>query len=268
MARRVSVYLSASITMLLICMAVLGPSIAPYSPSFAQPLRQFASPGPDHWLGLDGLGRDTWSRVLWGAQSTLAGAAVATLIAMGIGLVVGGIAGLGGGWIDQVVVHILDLFLAIPGLILALIFVALLGAGYLQVALAVGFSFIPSASRLIRASVLTIRSQQYVAISYALGADLWWVAHRHVLRNILGTILAYMAVIFAWALLNGAALDFLGLSGDLAVPTWGRMMNEGRAYLREAPLAVLAPGAAIMLAVLCVMGLTDEWRRQWLRLGR
>jgi len=252
----------------LLLFSAIGPFIAPYSPTDAQPLKQNSPPDSEHLLGRDGLGRDTWSRLLWGAQGTLGSAALATLIATLGGVALGSVAGAFGGIVDQVVVHTLDMLLAIPGLLLALLILSLMGDGLLQVSLSIGLSLMPAASRLVRATVLDVRSRGYVESAYALGGDTWWVVRHHILRNSIAAITSYASIILAWSILNVAAFDFLGLSGDLSIPGWGRMLNDARSYIHVSPMAFLAPGFAIVISVLSITELSFEWQKHWWKLGQ
>jgi peptide/nickel transport system permease protein len=150
--------------------------------------------------------------------------------------------------------------LAFPGLLLALVMVAVLGDGRWQVALAVGLSLAPIYARVVRAAVLSVRVELYIEAAYALGASRWRVMWRHMFPNAMSQITAMATVIFAWALVNGAALDFLGVTGSPSAPSWGRMINEGRAYLGIAPWIAVAPGLMLTLSVVSVMGMSDAWR--------
>lgn len=240
--------------------AVFAPQIAFFDPLYAEPLHQFAPPAGKHWLGLDQLGRDVASRLIWGTRHSLWSAMLSTGVAIALGLAAGGTAGAIGGWVERLLMRCVDVLLSLPGLLLALVFVALLGEGSWQVAAAVGLALAPTYARLVRAAMLSVREELYIEATYALGASRWRVLWRHMLPNALRQITAMATVVFAWALMNGAALDFLGLAGSPSVPSWGRMINEGRAFLSLAPWIAVAPGVMLTLSVVSVMGLSDSWR--------
>lgn len=244
----------------LACVAVFAPQIARFDPLYAEPLRQFAPPTGEHWLGLDQLGRDVASRLIWGTRHSLWSAIQSAAIAIVLGMAAGGASGAIGGWVERFLMRFVDVLLSLPGLLLALVFVAVLGEGTWQVAGAVGLALAPTYARLVRAAVLSVREELYIEAVYALGASHWRVLWRHLLPNALRQITAMGTVIFAWALMNGAALDFLGVAGSLSDPSWGRMINEGRLYLSAAPRVAIAPGVMLTLSVVSVMGLSDSWR--------
>jgi len=257
---------AAGMWVLLILIAVLAPRVAPYDPTSTQAGAPFESPSAVHALGTDELGRDIWSRFLSGSTATLGG----SLLALGIATAIGSLLSLsalqGYQRADQVIGYILDVLLAFPGLLVALIAVSVLGQGTVQVSLAVGLSLAPPFARLMRGAIRGIMHQPFISAVHALGADRWWVASRHVLRNILPQMLSVMAVLLAWALLDCAALEFLGLAGPPELATWGGMIGVGRAYMREAVWEVLAPGLALAASVLALM-LAGDLRRTLGQLG-
>ncbi len=240
--------------------AVFSAQLAPFDPQFAEPLRQFTPPTSQHWLGLDQLGRDVASRVIWGTRSSLLSALASTGIAVLLGAAAGGAAAAIGGWVEWLLMRLVDILLSFPGLLLALVVSAVLGQGQWQVAAAVGLSLAPTYARFVRAAMLSIREQLYVEAAYGLGASRWRVLWRHMLPNAMGQIATMGAVVFAWALSSGAALDFLGLAGSPSAPSWGRMISEGRAYLSLAPWIAVAPGTMLTVSVVSMMGLSRSWR--------
>lgn len=246
---------------LLALAALLAPLLAPGGPSGAPVGEAFVTPGDGHPLGTDHLGRDVFSRTVWGARNTLGAALLAGSIALAGSVLVGSVASMIGGWVDRVLMRGADVLLAFPSLLLALVIIAILDIGLWQAAVAVGLALVPVYARLIRAAILAVRTRPFVDVARTLGGDTLWVLRRHILPNIAGEIAAFASVMLAWSLLNLAALDFLGVSGGPSVPTWGRILGEGRPYLREAPWIALPPGMLLTLAVLAVMGLSDAWRR-------
>ncbi len=248
-----------AILWLVVLAAVCAP-LLPADPVRTNPPDQFLAPGVRYWLGSDQFGRDVLSRTLWGARASLTAAALAAAIALGLGVLGGSLAGTFGGTLDWALMRLVDVLLAFPGLLLALLLVALLGTGQWQAALAVGLSLAPPCSRMVRAAILTERVRPYVEAARVAGASWWRIAWRHMLPNVAGQLIVFASVIYAWSLLNMATLDFLGVTGSPSWPTWGRMLAEGRAYLREAPWIAFAPGILLTLSVMAVMGLGDAWR--------
>ncbi len=223
---------------------------------------QFLAPGAAHPLGTDSRGQDVLLRSLWAARNSFAAAALTTGVVLGLAVVFGSLSGMAGGVVDWALMRGVDVFLAFPGLLLALALVAVLDTGVWQAAVAVGIALTPTYTRLIRAAVLAVRSQTYVQAAHTLGGSTVWIIWRHVLPNVAGEIGVFATVIYAWSLLNLSALEFLGVSGSPSTPTLGRMLSEGRAYLRVAPWIALVPGVVLTLSILAVISLSDAWRRQ------
>ncbi|MBN1311421.1 MAG: ABC transporter permease [Anaerolineae bacterium] len=242
----------------LIALALFAPCLASFDPLYADPLNQFAPPVREHPLGLDQLGRDVLSRVIWGARSSLLAAALSTVFAIGLGLAIGGAAGLLGGWVEGFLMRSVDILLAFPGLLLALVAITILGDGWWQAAIAVGLSLAPLYARLVRAAMLSVREELFIEAVYALGSSHWRMLWCHLLPNAMRQLTAMATVVYAWALMNGAALDFLGVTGSPSIPSWGRMISEGRAFLNIAPLIAVVPGVMLTFSVVAVMGLSDS----------
>lgn len=244
----------------LVVLAAACAPLLPADPLHTNPPDQFLAPGAKHWLGTDQFGRDVLSRTLWGARVSLTAAALAAAIALGLGVLGGSLAGAFGGAPDWMVMRLVDVLLAFPSLLLALLLIALLGVGQQQAALAVGLSLAPPCSRMVRAAILTERVRPYVEAARVAGAGWWRIGWWHILPNVAGQLIVFASVIYAWSLLSMAALDFLGVTGSPSWPTWGRMLAEGRTYLREAPWIAFAPGTLLTLSVMAVTGLGDAWR--------
>jgi peptide/nickel transport system permease protein len=250
----------ALVLFVILTLAFAAPLIAPYKPLEGDPYRQFLSCRADHWLGTDHLGRDVLSRVLWGARVSLFSAILATGLASLVGIVIGGIAGGVGGLLDRILMRGVDVLLAFPSLLLALALVVVFDQGQWQAALAIGLALSLPLSRMVRASILVVRSEPYLESARALGAGPLWIVVRHIFPNIVDHLLSHLSVIFAWSLLNMAALDFLGVTGAISTPTWGRMIAEGRPFLRDAPSIALAPGFLLTLTVVAATGVGDSWK--------
>ena len=218
---------------------------------------QLLPPGRGHWLGTDPFGRDILSRLLWGGRRTLGVAGAAVLITVSAGLLLGLLAGFYGAMVGEVIMRIMDVMLAFPGLLLILGFVALLGAGSTTLAIAVGLTGVPVFSRVVRSAVLSVRGELYLEAAQAIGCRNGRVILRHILPNTMGTITTFATVQFGWAILSTSAMSFLGLGESPSIPEWGAMLNLGRGYLRGAPWVSAAPGLAITLTVLLVNILGD-----------
>ena len=229
---------------------LLAPRLAPAGPSIVDPAHALLPPGPGNPLGTDFLGRDILARLLWGGRWTLRMGALALMAAVGLGLPVGLAAGSLGGRTDAVLMRLVDALLAFPGLLLALAAVAILGTGLTAVAMAVGLAAAPPYARVVRSIALEVRGQPYVEAARAVGCSPWRIAVRHILPNALPALIAFAATQLGWILLNGAALNFLGLGVPPGTPEWGLMLADGRGYLRDAPWASVFPGLALTLTVL------------------
>ncbi len=251
----------AIVLLVVLAAAILAPLLTPYDPSQTAPDDQFIAPDRAHPLGTDQLGRDVLSRTLYGARNSLTGATLSTMIALLLGLITGGLAGVFGGQIDWMLMRIVDIALALPGLLLALALVAVLDTGPVQIAIAVGVALMPVYSRLIRAAILSVRNNLFIEATYALGGGRWRIIWRHLLPNVLGEAITFATLIYAWSLLNIATLDYLGLGGSLSLVTWGRMLSEGQTYLRVAPWIALSPGGMLTLTVIAMTGVSDAWRQ-------
>lgn len=230
--------------------AGLAPFLAPAGPLAADTTRGLLPPGPGGLLGTDLLGREVLTRLLWGGRWTLEMGLLALAVAVGLGLPTGMVAGTFGGRTEAVLMRLVDALLAFPSLLLAMAVVALLGPGVGSVAVAVGLAAAPAYARVARSAALEVRAQPYVDAARALGGSEWRVLVRHVLPNAAPALVAFAATQLGWVLLNGAALNFLGLGAPPGTPEWGAMLVEGRGYLRDAPWVSAFPGLALTLTVL------------------
>lgn len=230
--------------------AGLAPLLAPAGPLAADTTRTLLPPGPGGPLGTDSLGRDVMTRLLWGGRWTFGMGLTGLTIAVGLGLPTGLLAGFFGGRIETTLMRLADALLAFPGLLLAMAVVALMGPGWESVAIAVGIAAAPAYARVARTATLQVLAQPYVEAAQAVGCSAWRILTRHVLPNAAAPLLAFAATQLGWVLLNGAALNFLGLGAPPGAPEWGAMLAEGRGYLRDAPWASGFPGMALTLTVL------------------
>ena len=230
--------------------ALLAPWLAPHDPFGVDLARSLQPPGEAAWLGTDEQGADILSRLLYGARiSLLVGLSAVTASAL-IGVMMGLIAGYGGGWLDLLLMRIVDVFLAFPGLLLAIALAAMLGPGLSNVVIALSALGWTGFARLARGQVLAVREQEHVLAARALGAGAWRIMLRHILPNILAPVLVQASFAVAGAILAEASLSFLGLGAPPGTPSWGAMLAEGKHVLIEAPHVSVPPGLAIAAVVL------------------
>ncbi len=252
----------AGVVMLLLL--VLGATFAPVLVAYSPTATDFGSlqqgPSAKHWFGTDQLGRDIFSRVLYGARVSLAAGLISVLIALLLGGLMGLIAGYYGGWIDDVLMRLTDAMLAFPFLVLAIALAAVLGPSLQNTMLAIGVVTTPVFARLIRGQVLAERPRDYVQAAVAIGGGDSRIIVRHLLPNILGPLIVQVSLSTATAVLAEATLSFLGLGVQPPTPSWGSMLNDARGYLSQAPHMALFPGLAIFLAVLAFNLIGDGLR--------
>lgn len=247
------------LTLLLILLAIFGPSLAPMGPTDIDLRAKLTAPGAVgagsttmHWLGTDNLGRDTLSRMLYAAQVTVVIAALAVVLSTAIGVVLGIASGYFGGWIDMVLMRIVDIQLAFPMLLLAITVIAVFGSGIPILIFVFVLAGWVRYVRVIRAQTLVLKQAQFVEAARSLGADHWGIIRRHISPNLLTEIIILVNLEIGRIILVESSLSYLGLGVQPPWPTWGNMLNEGRQYLQTAWWVVTFPGAAIMLTVLGV----------------
>lgn len=221
---------------------------------------RFIPPCPQHPFGTDNLGRDIFSRIVYGCRTSLTISISAVAISCVAGVLVGSIAGYFGGVVDNVLMRIVDIMLAVPKLLLAMSIVAAFGLGTQNLILAIGIGSIPGFARIVRASVLSLKDQEFVEASRAIGAGSWRIITGHVLPNCFAPIIVQASMQIASAILNTAGLSFIGLGIKPPVPEWGSMLSAGRAYLRDHWYIVTFPGLAIMITVFAFNLLGDGLR--------
>lgn len=238
------------IIFLFVFTAIFTSWLSPFDP-FAQSIRQrLRPPGDPYWLGTDGYGRDILSRIIWGSRISLTVGVVAVAIGATLGILVGLVAGFFGGGVDNLLMRIIDILLVLPTILLALVIVAMLGAGVFNLMIAVGIANAPRFARVIRAEVLAVKQMVFVNAASALGASSIRLMARHILPNILASILVLSTLRIAQAITTEASLSFLGLGVPPPTPTWGSMIADGRIYLRTSPWVAIIPGIMIMLIVM------------------
>lgn len=246
--------------LIIILMAIFAPFVAPYDPVKQNIRNRLQGPSREHILGTDQFGRDTFSRVVYGARISLRVGFSAILIAVVVGCLLGLVAGYYGGMLDNIIMRIMDVLMALPGFLLALAIVAALGPGMQNVILAIGISYIPSFARLMRSSVLTVRELDYVSAAEALGSSDARILFRHILPNSLNPIIVMVTLSLAGAILSAAGLSFLGMGAQPPTPEWGSMISSSRPFIRVSHWCVTIPGLAIFTTVLCLNLVGDGLR--------
>jgi len=250
-----------SLLVVFVLCALFAPWLAPQDPAQLDLIGRLAGPSGVHWFGTDELGRDILSRTLYGARISLVVAVSVVGLSGALGLVVGMISGFYGGWPDTVLnVYVANAFLALPGILLAIAFVAFMGPGLVNVILALAISGWVGYARLVRAQVLAVKEREFVEAARALGASDLRVICRHVLPNILQPLIVQGAIGMAGAVLAEATLSFLGLGIPAPAASWGSMLNDARSHLFDSPHMVFFPAMAVMLCVLSFNFIGDALR--------
>jgi peptide/nickel transport system permease protein len=245
---------------LMVFAALLGMLYTPYDPLHLDIVRRLQPPSGGHWFGTDQFGRDVLSRVLTGAAVSLRVSLATVAFAAIAGVILGALAGYFRGWVDRVIGVFVDAFLALPGILLALVLIALVGTGETGVVIALGMAYAPSIARVVRASVLSIREQAYVEAARLFGHPQWYVICRHVVPNVAGPLTVLVTGYYAQALLAESTLSFLGLGVPPPHPSWGGILAEGQAFLADAPWLSVFPGLAIVVSLLCINLVGDALR--------
>ena len=239
----------AGLVVLVLALAALGaPVLAPHDPLEMGPAL-LAAPSPAHVLGTDSFGRDTLSRLLFGARTSLLIAGLSVMAAAGIGAPLGILSATYRGNVDWIVMRAIDLILAFPPLILAIAAVTFLGTGLVKLAVIIGVLYLPTFARLAYASALAVVQQEYLDAARALGGSTWRLMRRHVLPNIASPLIVQCSLSLGFAILVESGLSFLGLGVPPPAATWGRMVSESRNYMQRMPLLLIWPSLAIALAI-------------------
>ncbi len=250
-----------ALVVIFLVFAIFAPLIAPQDPARIDLPSRLQPPSGAHWFGTDELGRDIFSRVIYGARISMMVGSSVVAGSLLLGLVFGSIAGYYGGITDRIFnVVVMNAFLSFPGILLAIAFVAFLGPGIFNLILALCIGGWVGYARLVRAQVLAVKEREYVEAARALGASDWRVVTRHILPNIIQPVIVQAAIGMAGAVLAEATMSFLGLGVPPPTASWGTMLNDGRAHLFDAPPLVLFPAAAVMLAVLSFNFIGDALR--------
>ena len=252
--------LGGFIVILEVLIAILAPVFAPYDPILQDLTAALDPPSREHLLGTDEVGRDSLSRIIFGTRITLRVGLVSMGIAIFFGVMLGLLAGYYGGRIDDILMRMMDIWLAFPGILLALAIVAVLGPSIFNVMIAVGLSSIPGFVRLTRSSVLSVREMEYVVSATAVGCGGPRIMVLHILPNILAPVIVLGTMGMAGAILHAAALSFIGMGAQPPTPEWGALLAAGRSWMRQAWWLTTFPGVAIMITVLGINMFGDGLR--------
>ena len=237
---------------ILVLCAIFAEAIAPFGPDDQNLVNKLIKPSKEYPFGTDHYGRDILSRVIYGSRPSLLVAAVSVSVSCLIGTIVGCIAGYYGKVADNILMRLVDILQSIPSMLLAISIAAMLGSGLMNVMIAVGIGSIPGYARLVRASILSIKQQEYIEAARSVGAGDFHIIFQHILPNCLAPIIVQATMSIAGAISAAAGLSFIGLGIQPPMPEWGSMLSAGRALLRQHPHVVLFPGLAIMVTVFCI----------------
>jgi len=245
---------------MLVLVALLAPWLAPHSPTRMDLMNSLAPPSATYWLGTDQFGRCVLSRLIWGAQISLQVGFFVVLISLSAGTILGAVAGYAGGWLERVLVTVIDILLAFPSFLLALALVAARGNTLDSIVIAVAIAYTPRIAAVMRSVVLTIRPKPFIEASRAIGLSPWWIILRHIIPNALPPVIVVATVSAATAILAEAGLSFLGLGVQPPTPTWGNVIAEGQTAITTSPLISLSAGLCIAFTVIVLNLLGDGLR--------
>jgi peptide/nickel transport system permease protein len=249
MRRHTLAMMGAGIVILVVIVAVAASSIAPDKPTAIEPGNAFQAPSARHIMGTDQFGRDIFSRIIYGARTSLSVGIISVSISLVLGTALGLAAGYYRGLIDLVISRLLDILFAFPPVLLALVMIAMFGLGLEKVMLSVGIVFTPQFARVCRGSVLSEREKLYVEAAKTVGASHARILRSHILPNVMAPLVVQASMCMSWAILAEAALSFLGMGTQPPNPSWGQMLNRGRVNIHQSPWEAIWPGLAIMTVV-------------------
>ncbi|MFO8059250.1 MAG: ABC transporter permease [Bacillota bacterium] len=240
--------------------ALLAPHLATHDFAAVDPINRFQPPSVEHFFGTDRLGRDVFSRVLWGARVSLSVGFVAAGVAVTMGTVIGAVSGYFGGWVDNVLQRFTEIVQSFPTMFLLLTIIAIVDRSIFNIMLVIGITSWPGLARLVRGEVLALRKQEFVEAARGLGARNFRIIFRHILPNAVAPIIVNTTLGIAGAILAESSLSFLGLGVQEPFPSWGSILNSGRGHLRNAPWVSLYPGIFIFITVLAFNYIGDGLR--------
>ena len=243
-----------------IVLAILAPVIAPYDYAQMDILSMFASPSKDHIFGCDDLGRDIFSRILIGSRYSLSCGTLSTLFGTVIGMAIGAIAGFFGGKVDNIIMRLLDVIQAIPGMVMMIVISAVLGPGFVNTIIALAFGTIPGMARMLRAQMLKVRENEYIEAAVSINCSKFRIIMDHLIPNCMSPMIVQATMGVAQAITTASGLSFIGLGVQPPIPEWGAMLSNSRQFIRQAPHLVVFPGLAIAVTVLALNMMGDGLR--------
>ena len=243
-----------------VLLAISAQWIMPYDYAQINPREMLQTPSLAHLMGTDDMGRDIFSRLLYGARYSLGIGIVSLALGAWLGIIIGAIAGYAGGWVDNLIMRCLDIIQAIPGMLLMIAIAAVLGNGFFNTCVALAVGGIPGTARLLRASILNIRNMEYLEAAESINCSKFRLIAGHILPNAFSPLIVSFAMGVANSVVSAASLSFIGLGIQPPTPEWGAMLSAGRAYIRDYPHLVMFPGIAIMITVLALNLLGDGLR--------
>ncbi len=250
LAKNKAAMAGAFIIIFVILMGIFAPLLATHDPNTTNVMNKLQGPSAENYLGTDDVGRDIFSRLLYGARISLGIGFVSTILGAIVGVTLGIVSGYYGRWVDSLIMRICDVLLAFPGILLALAIVSVLGASTRNVIIAVAFYAIPSFARIVRGSTLSVKKLEYIDAIKAMGAKDFRIIFKHILPNIMSPIIVQATLYIASAIITASALSFLGMGTRPPTAEWGAMLSQGRSYIAQAPHITLFPGLVILLVVI------------------
>lgn len=259
--KRNRVAIASLVVILIICVAaVIGPELSPYTYDQQDLVMNNRPPSAAHWFGTDNLGRDLFTRVLWGARISMTVGVLASLIALGIGVPYGAISGYFGGHVDEIMMRIVEILYGLPFQLYVILLMVVLGAGLQNVLIAIGIVYWLDMARIVRGEVLSLKEREYVLAAKTVGASTWSIIFRHLIPNAMGPIIVTMTLMIPQAIFTEAFLSFIGLGVAAPMASWGALASDGYPAIRVAPWALLFPAAAISITMLAFNFLGDGLR--------
>lgn len=260
LAKNKSAMVGISIVLILAVLAILAPYIIPYNYAEVNPAIACQEPSAEHWFGTDDLGRDIFSRIIYGGRYSLRLGIMTVGVSMFFGLIIGSVAGYFGGWVDNIIMRLLDIQHAIPGMLLSIVVAAVLGNGFNNTVVALAIGGVAGYTRILRAQIMAIRQKEYLEAADAINCSTFRIITRHILPNTLSPLIVNATMQCATTLLAAAALSYIGLGVQPPEPEWGAMLSGARDYIRHYPYMLVFPGVFIMIVVVSLNMFGDGLR--------
>jgi ABC-type dipeptide/oligopeptide/nickel transport system permease subunit len=260
MTKSFSAKLGAIIFVLLVLIVLIGPFFSPYDVNGVDLTNMFAGPSKAHWLGCDSMGRDMLTRLMYGGRYSLTLGIVASLFGALIGVVIGSVAGYAGGKVENVIMRLMDVWSALPGMLLCILVSNVMGSGFFPTVIALAVGGVPGTVRMIRGQILTERSKEYIEAAQSINCSSVSIMFRHLLPNVIQPIIVTTTMGIGSTMIMAASLSYIGLGIQPPNPEWGAMLSDGRAYIMTNPHMILVPGIAIAIAVFAINLLGDGVR--------